>query len=106
MASATTISVDFFISLLALAALPPKGNAGNENDSGDKDDVNPLEQRDLSFGERDAAAGGGLRTNGHHVFVLREPVDGIVEKIAVALLGDQRVLRVLRVPDHDESGGV
>src|ERR1700722_487958 len=87
-----------------LAALPPNHDAGQDDDAGKEQLVEPFEGGSLSGAEVHSTIGGGLGTNGDEVFVGSQPVDGVVEQIAVAKLGQIRVYGELRIADDDDAG--
>src|SRR5262245_1899927 len=102
-ASTTTNAIVDFSPRMDLSSPPPRVDAGREDGAGDDENRQPVEVRLLRRRQRDAAIVGVLGTNGNEILLLRQPADGVHEKVLVALDAENRVRREIRIADDDDA---
>src|SRR3984893_11400915 len=91
MAQSTTMRVGFLIIACPpefLPPLPPNINSRKNHNPGQEKQIEPPETDCLGLGERNVAIRRRLGPDGNQVLILREPVNRVVEKVAVTGLAD------------------
>ena len=87
--------------MITLAPPDPQQRARYNDDAWQKNQAQPEKLALLRFRQDHAAIGGALGTDGDQILILRQPVDGVQKKIAVALQPRPLVCREARIPyDH------
>src|SRR5271170_4612652 len=91
----------------SLTPLPPDGDPDDNHQARKKKPVNPSKSGCLSGSEGDVAARFRLGAYRNKIFVLREPIDGIEEEVAItSRTAEHLVRREVGVPDDDESSAL
>ena len=93
------------LSLHGPASPPPEPNerAGNDHQAGQKDHAGEKQLALLRFRQDDAAVRRILGPNGDEVFILRQPIDGVQEQVAIALQACPLVGGKGGIADDDEA---
>src|SRR3954470_4198162 len=86
-----------------LAPAPPRLHARKQNQPGHDQDGQIEDAPLLVRRQRDAPIFGVLGADRDQVLLLREPVDGVQEEIAVALDAERAVAGEVRVAERDDA---
>src|SRR5512134_7925 len=86
-----------------LAPPPPGEDTGAEDDRRNEDDRDPEHAGGRVGSERESPVRGLTRSDSDQAFLLRQPVHGVHEQIAVAFDAEVGVSREIRVADRRDT---